>query len=282
MQDPKTAESIIDGQPVRAVVSIAPFSPRPTLEFEAIPIGSIAVQRLLIQNPTGSDRYLYIKSHLPPSLDVAFDWHECALAKHTNMLLTITWIPTDEVQTKSLIIIYDGGMMHRNIVIHFSSVWEATDLPPKVCGSTRKWQHVVVRHLPVGFTATNVVHHVKEGLKSSDFVRYFRLFNQYKDSEKPGLNGRRSPLFLGGLWRTVGFPPMGQGKASVRAWRVYWLPPRGEWRKRYITLMRILRRKTQRQETTVDNELSKLNEMLKARPQLSCTAVSHTDVSAVK
>ncbi|XP_019770047.1 protein abnormal spindle [Dendroctonus ponderosae] len=174
-QDPKTAESIIDGQPVRAVVSIAPFSPRPTLEFEAIPIGSIAVQRLLIQNPTGSDRYLYIKSHLPPSLDVAFDWHECALAKHTNMLLTITWIPTDEVQTKSLIIIYDGGMMHRNIVIHFSSVWEE------------------------------------------------EVYNPDADSPEEDTK-----------------------------------------------------------ETTVDNELSKLNEMLKARPQLSCTAVSHTDVSAVK
>ncbi|KAH1021747.1 hypothetical protein HUJ04_011231 [Dendroctonus ponderosae] len=57
-----------------------------------------------------------------------------------------------------------------------------TDSP--VGDSARKWHYVVARQLPVGFTATNVVNHVKEGLKSSDFVRCFRLISRDKDTEE--------------------------------------------------------------------------------------------------
>ncbi|KAH1010441.1 hypothetical protein HUJ05_004736 [Dendroctonus ponderosae] len=104
------------------VVSLAPFTASPKLEFNNVLAGTAATRKLLVKNPTGFDIDLFIEKHMPDEMDVVLSWSECKLQKGTNRLLEVTWRPVKEEVCRHKLVFCDGQQMNKNIFIIFRSV----------------------------------------------------------------------------------------------------------------------------------------------------------------
>lgn len=69
-----------------------------------------------------------------------------------------------------------------------------------VCSKNQRWHYVIISNLPAGSTPNQIVHHIKEKLGSSEFVRCYPLINEKNKSEgaiyKIGLQSRNLAVKL--------------------------------------------------------------------------------------
>lgn len=117
-----------------AILTLMPFARQPTVDFNEVPVNSVAIKYVAIRNSLDVEQQLFVKTF--PKADKGFniDATEFLLAPRTEIFVAISWKPTSLGNVRETITFQDINRHPKRIVLTGSAVpVKSIKSIPRIC-----------------------------------------------------------------------------------------------------------------------------------------------------
>ncbi|KAF5299256.1 hypothetical protein FQA39_LY02429 [Lamprigera yunnana] len=104
------------------IVTLAPFTAHAKLCFENVTVGTVVVQKVIVENPSTQDMKVQVKSLPPSKRNVSVNWEACIINAKDSVLFEVTWSPNDVDSWRHSLTFQFGRCLNKDLPISFKSV----------------------------------------------------------------------------------------------------------------------------------------------------------------